>query len=118
MSSEKLKTIYAESQKIKVEGTSRDEVTTTNLSSAQEETKDTTKGRGSSNVNIIILYPIDKSDTYCEPRDTIPTKSLSLLRGIWHDEKQIEPISEFKWEKVLEDNHLLSDFQSQLLDQR
>jgi len=51
-----------------------------------------------------VLFPVDKNNEVCEPRGHLPDKSLTFLRSIWHDEKAIEPISDFKWQKILTDN--------------
>ena len=65
-----------------------------------------------------VLFPIDKDDTEVEVRGVVPAKSLTFLRDIWNDERQIEKAGDFKWEKVLEENDLMSAFQKELLARR
>jgi hypothetical protein len=72
-----------------------------------EEKKD---GKSTKKVIYPVLYPVDKTNEYIEPRAHMPEKSLNFIRSIWHDERAIEPIGDFKWQKILTDNRQLSDF--------
>ena len=73
----------------------------------EEEKKD---GKSTKKVIYPVLYPVDKTNEYIEPRAHLPEKSLNFIRSIWHDERAIEPIGDFKWQKILTDNRQLSDF--------
>ena len=78
---EKLKEMWQDANKLKANGDEDEE-----MKQPIDSKSGATANTGSTKVNIILLYPIDKDDKEVEPRSHQPAKSLKLLRGIWNDE--------------------------------
>eukprot|EP00347_Sterkiella_histriomuscorum_P011336 403372843 len=64
----------------------------------------------------IVLFPVNKNDGKVEVREKIGTKISTMLSEIW--DKDIEQIEEFKFEQVLLDNNLSSQFEKEQLIHR
>lgn len=59
-----------------------------------------------------VLFPINKEEHDVEVIGQIPPATLKCVREVWWT---IEKGGDFKWEAILEENNLLSGFQSELL---
>lgn len=59
-----------------------------------------------------MLFPINKEERDVEVCGEIPPATLKCIREVW---RTIEKGGDFKWEAILEENNLLSGFQSELL---